>query len=96
MKVVHTKNKVTLLMRLKEAVDTDTLKIEQRTHRSYVLKRYKWFWIWDVIARIGIYEETIVVRESIWKGYSDVIKRIANVVEDHDKKFHSMTIEVRP
>ncbi len=96
MKVVYMKDFVTLEMRFKEAVNTNTLKIEQQTHRIYELKRYKGFWIWDTIAWIDTYKETIVVRELIWKGYSDVIKRLASIVEDYGKEYHSMTIEVRP
>lgn len=96
MKVVHRKKKVTLLMRLKEEADTETLKVEQETHRVYELRKYKWFWIWDTIARIDTYKETIVVRELIWKKHEDLIKRLAIIVEDYNKRFTSIVIEVRP
>lgn len=95
MKVVHTKDKVSLLMRLKEEADTETLKIESAPHQEYVLKKYMRLWIWDTIAHIDPYLRTIVVREAIWKEHEDLIKRLATIIEDNTL-VESMTIEVRP
>ncbi len=94
MKVVHTKNQITLEMRLKEEADTETIRVEQKTYRIFELKKYKWFWIWDVIATFDTVARIVVVHELIWKEHEDLIRRLTRLFEHQTSKTDPMTIEV--
>ncbi len=93
MKVVFTKHLTILETHLKDAVRTSELKIERTIFRSFALKRYKGFRVWDTIAKINVSKQTIFVSEDIWKEYELLIKRLSDIVGLYAKPI--LIIEVR-
>lgn len=103
MKIVHTKDKITLEMRLNETLKrNELLKVVQASHSTYRVEE-KWLWFWKPIATIDVYREIIHISASNWKRFEAHITLLATVIEahytlarEHSERIKDMTIEVRP
>ena len=96
MRVVYTKDTITVLQTLNNAIGHDFLKVEMTTHRKYVLKEQVRRWFWKTVVRVNIYDNKIIVHENYWNTHKEVIKRLAVAVENTHSTIKSITIEVRP
>ena len=96
MKVVHTKDRITIEQQLKDNIDTDLIRVRQVIgYKKYKLEVYKWFWFWTTIARVDVYERKVIVYERDWKKYRTVIQQLALYVEQLHSSVDNITIEVR-
>jgi len=94
MKVIYTTLEPALEVHLKHAARTTDLKIQRTIWGNYLLKRYKNFYIWDIIAKIDTSKQTVFVHSQHWHEYEFLIKRLAFIVGEYAKPI--LYIKVRP
>jgi hypothetical protein len=97
MKIIHTKDILSVQQKLHSAVCSDTIRVEQVPgHGKYELQESKWLWTWKTIASVDTYEKKIIVYDKNWRKHSRLIRQLASKVEELYSRINDITIEVHP
>lgn len=96
MKVVLLSNVITLEQNLKDILKHHSnLKVEQSSHRTFILKKRYWRVFWNQVAWMDTSYRTIRINEREWKRYGTLVMELARSMEKY-AAVREMVIEVRP